>query len=439
MQVVLVTAGLLAVGSGAVFLATSPTASIGSSCPGSVVFVGALGSGEKATEADPFGPTVSAVWRQFHKRVPSALPHAVKYTAQSLGDSLLKGYAPSYGDGLAAMYDVSYVPVLACRNDPNFRLVYTGFSQGAQVVGDYAQRLISENRGDARELSAIAGIALLGDPRLDSSAQDIVGGGRGPGLFSVPLDYGIEYGPRPKFSGSLTGKERSYCLPQDVVCDTSAFLLSHGLTILGKSRNAATLILQTVLTVADIATVHNKEGSVLGAQAGDFLADKVLASSASPVQTSSTVAQLPSVSAAPPPAPVSTTSALPSAARSSVGASAVATPKTTVSKPQEPPVVDSHAPPSSDPGQVAMPAGASVWAQLDLEKYCQKGWGLHAHVRYPVAWGWQCGAGTNRELGWHSGDQDVSVDDACAEQWRSDAKSHYQTYTDPYSWFCWVA
>lgn len=423
-------------------MATSQTAVTGSSCPGAVVFVGAAGSGDTLTAKDPFGPTVSIAWRQFKARIPSAVPQPVKYAAQSLFDSLLKGYAPSYSDGLVAMYDASYVPALACRNDSSFKLVYAGFSQGAHVVGDYAQNLIPENRGDARELSAIAGIALIGDPRFDSSTQDHVGGGSGPGLFSVPLDYGISYGLRSKFSGSLSGKARSYCLPQDAVCDTPAFLLQHGLSMIGKSRTAATLILQAALTLADVATVHNVEGSVLGVQAGNFLADQVLGAPGPSAQTSAPL---------PPPAVVSPVSSVPSVVPGSTAVAPSSTmapsngqpaslpPQETTSRISEPSAADVHAPPVSDPGQDPLPVGASELGSVDLERYCSDGWGLHAHLRYAVTWGWRCGIGTGQELHWQPGDQDVSVNDACSQQWTSSAKSHYRNYYDPGSWFCWTA
>lgn len=430
------------VGGGTTVFLTSQQSLAGPACPGSVVFVGARGSGDKVSSKDLFGPTVSAVWREFQNRVPNAVARPVNYQAQSVWNAFLNGYAPSYGDGLSAMYDASYVPALSCGGDSRFRMVYAGFSQGAHVVGDYAQKLDPANRGDARELAALAGVALLGDPRFDASAQDAVGGGRGPGLFAAPLDYGINYGSRPAFGGNLYRKARSYCLPQDAVCDTPAFLLSHGLSIIGKPPSAASLVLTTALALADAPTVHNEEGAALGRQAGEFLADQVLASlERQPLQTTgstSTSVASSSVAASSSTAPL-TVDVQPQPSPLSTKQSTVSGPPSTTRQPSRSADVDVHAPPPVDPGQTPLPAGAVMLGGVDLEKYCQNGWGLHAHLRYSVAWGWRCGVGIEQQLGWHPGDQDVSVDDACAQQWPSNAKSHYRDYGDPNSWFCWTA
>jgi hypothetical protein len=94
-------------------------------------------------------------------------------------------------------------------------------------------------------------------------------------------------------------------------------------------------------------------------------------------------------------------------------------------------------PPSTDPGQVPLPAGARSVGAPDLNRYCS-GWNMHAILRYSVTWGWRCSRSTVPAAGSRVGDQDISVDDACEQQYSPQAKSHYRDYNNPYSWFCWV-
>jgi hypothetical protein len=98
---------------------------------------------------------------------------------------------------------------------------------------------------------------------------------------------------------------------------------------------------------------------------------------------------------------------------------------------------DPNAPPASDPGQSPVPAGAIVLGGVDLERYCQSGWGLHAVLRYPNTWGWRCGSSTAPASRQQPGDQHISVADACAQQYDGAARPHYRDYGDPNSWFCW--
>ena len=100
------------------------------------------------------------------------------------------------------------------------------------------------------------------------------------------------------------------------------------------------------------------------------------------------------------------------------------------------------APPSADPGQAPLPAGATLLGKADIEKYCN-GWTtdevpLHAVLRYPNAWGWRCGSDTRTLEGQQPSDQNVSVATTCSQQYNySGAISHYRLYSDPASWVCY--
>jgi hypothetical protein len=119
-------------------------------------------------------------------------------------------------------------------------------------------------------------------------------------------------------------------------------------------------------------------------------------------------------------------------------ASQPAPPASRPASPRPPAPANGTPPPATDPGQIPLPAGARTLGGIDLDRYCGQ-WGLHAKVRYPVAWGWRCSTSTVDAAGLRVGDQDISVDDACAQQYQANAKSHYRDYADPYSWFCWAA
>jgi hypothetical protein len=104
------------------------------------------------------------------------------------------------------------------------------------------------------------------------------------------------------------------------------------------------------------------------------------------------------------------------------------------------PFVDaSDVPPTNDPGQIPLPDGVQRLGGVDLDQYCSEGWAMHAVLRYPNTWGWRCSTSSNPGHGNRVGDQSISVDDACAQQYRSGARSHYGDYRDPSSWFCWIS
>jgi hypothetical protein len=97
------------------------------------------------------------------------------------------------------------------------------------------------------------------------------------------------------------------------------------------------------------------------------------------------------------------------------------------------------APPSADPGQASLPAGATLLGKADIEKYCTAiDVSLHAVLRYPNAWGWRCGTDIRKLDGQQATDQNVSVATACSQQYNySGAISHYRLYSDPESWACY--
>jgi hypothetical protein len=110
-------------------------------------------------------------------------------------------------------------------------------------------------------------------------------------------------------------------------------------------------------------------------------------------------------------------------------------PSSPVSKPPLAPT--GHVPPSTDPGQAPIPAGATR-GYVDLGLYCRTAYpGHYAVLRFANAWGWRCAVSPAQAQGNRAGDLNVIVDDACAEQYGSGVLSHFGSYYDPNSWFCY--
>lgn len=103
-----------------------------------------------------------------------------------------------------------------------------------------------------------------------------------------------------------------------------------------------------------------------------------------------------------------------------------------------PPPVGGQVPPAVDPGQGELPEEARDIGPIDLDRYCQRGWQLHAVLRFQVTWGWRCAPSTVPAEGNRLGDQYIDTNDACRQQYSSNARSHYRDYHDPGSWFCWT-
>lgn len=103
-----------------------------------------------------------------------------------------------------------------------------------------------------------------------------------------------------------------------------------------------------------------------------------------------------------------------------------------------PPAPHDYVPPSTNPGQVPVPAGATILGSVDLAYYCRTTYpGHYAVLRFANAWGWRCAASPVPARGNRVGDLNVSVDAACAEQYGSGVHSHFRAYSAPNSWFCY--
>jgi hypothetical protein len=102
-----------------------------------------------------------------------------------------------------------------------------------------------------------------------------------------------------------------------------------------------------------------------------------------------------------------------------------------------PPPISGDVPPVTDPGQTPVSSGATILGSVNLETYCEQNFGMHAVLRFPNTWGWRCSLSQTKASGERLGDEDISVNQACAQQYGSDSISHYRSYDVPSSWYCY--
>jgi hypothetical protein len=435
---VVVSVGLLLVGGVVGWQLNSPSvrgddprvveANLKDSCGANVLFFGARGSDEPDDDAIVgFGRTVYKSYGAMSKafRPLNVVAEPVDYAAVSVLDALKTG-----GADYVASRSAGFESLLAKLGEwydkcPNYKFVLAGYSQGADVVGDVMADLIASNSPrDKAILGRVVAAAMIGDPRYNpadpSGIRTPTDSGRG--ILSFLQVFGQE-GLRPVWNSAFGARVRSWCLVDDLVCDSKAF------TDVGN-------LVKTVQKF-DLPHFHYPDRGITDA-AGQWLAQMANATLAPPTATdpvavpgqtgsTTTVAAAPGSSSHVTPAPASSTRA--------EGPPAVSS--TPPRPPQVPPPGEGQVPPDSEPGQEPLPAGAVDVGRVDLEKYCQDDWRFHAVVRFPVTWGWRCAPASTPASGNRVGDQNVDVDRACSEQHGDGSRSHYRNYTDPRSWFCW--
>jgi hypothetical protein len=400
--------------------------SLKDSCGADVLFLGARGSGETLNDALGFGSTL---FTAYHSMSTAFRPHnvvaePVQYAAVSVPDAVRSGMA-DYQSSLSAGFDNLQAKLGYWADKcPNYRFVLAGYSQGADVVGDVLADLASSKSArNSNILSRIVGVALFGDPRYNPADPVDVNPPTPDrkGIFAtLPAGQGSV---RPEFPMTVRSRVGSWCLANDIICNSAP-----GISLVGQ---AAGCILSSAC-----AHFHYADWGV-SAEAGRWLAQRANAAlnpgtpPAAPSTVGSATTPPPTPKAAPPSAPAPSASALPN----SPTTPAPAPPQ---NQPQPPPPGSGQVPPATDPGQIPLPNGAQQLGGVDLNRYCSNGWGLHAVLRFADTWGWRCSPSTVPAAGNRIGDQDVSVDDACAQQYGSGAKSHYGDYNDPNSWFCWI-
>lgn len=203
-------------------------------CP-AVEFISAPGTWESAADDDPMNPQANP--QSFMLTISQPLqqtytPDEVKvwtlpYTAQfkNINSQSEMSYDESRDEGTSRLEgELRYMG----ENCPGTKFLLSGFSQGAVIVGDVADRIGGGNGPISAD--SVLGVALVADGRREN------GVGQNPGveLSGVGAEIALEpisglvqpivpgatmRGPRPNGFGALASRTYQICAPSDSICD----------------------------------------------------------------------------------------------------------------------------------------------------------------------------------------------------------------------------
>lgn len=207
------------------------TAAAASPCPALMV-LGVAGTGESSPTASPTADT-GMLGRMFAPML--AMAHGTvdrRYVAYpaGFGGAVPGGAVPYATSERAASVGLWRLAAQTTARCPATMLAAAGYSQGAQVVADFA-RAVGEGRG-AVPASRVAGVALFADPTSpgggvlpgmpDRSTPLPAPGTDGHAVSTVRLpvgpDYGTGIGTDPDGFGALVGRVAELCVPGDLAC-----------------------------------------------------------------------------------------------------------------------------------------------------------------------------------------------------------------------------
>ncbi|QCB29370.1 cutinase family protein [Corynebacterium endometrii] len=203
-------------------------------CP-AVEFISAPGTWESAADDDPLNPTANP--RSFMLSISNPLkeayaPEDVKvwtlpYTAQfqNINSKEEMTYDDSRNEGLARLEQELQQTHADC---PQTKFIIGGFSQGAVIAGDVANRIGSGNGVVPAE--SVAGVALVADGRRKNGEGINPGvelGGTGAEIALEPISALVQpvvpgatmRGPRAGGFGTLSDRTWQICAPDDAICD----------------------------------------------------------------------------------------------------------------------------------------------------------------------------------------------------------------------------
>ncbi|MFX0578837.1 cutinase family protein [Nocardia nepalensis] len=234
----ILTAAVLAASAGVLCAAGSGSAQpvvTGSGCP--VLWVlGVQGTGESSPDASATADTgmLGALLGPVVAAVPDLVQRSYIAYPAGFGGAVGTGggpdpYTESVREGLAALEDAADRIAAAC---PDTALAGVGYSQGAQVVSEFA-RAVGAGEGPV-PAERVAGIALYSDPdrapgspvipgRPGQLTPDPAPGTAGAAVSGVAIttapasgsgiatDEGLDY-------GALTGRVADICLERDLSC-----------------------------------------------------------------------------------------------------------------------------------------------------------------------------------------------------------------------------
>lgn len=211
----------------------SPVANAMADCP-TVLVLGVRGSGDAKTNKGGMSAAGFAFYRELQRNARFVGGTYIDYPAVSVFEKnwrkILNGVGAGLKLGFLGAYHDSVVEgkralrarlVKAGQECGTFtRIVLTGHSQGAQVIGDVIQGQSSKPLPE-RVLKQIIGVALFGDPYFNG--KDGLSG-----QFTYPraLQSSGALGRRKPYGARWRGAILSYCHATDPVCQSDGFRFS---------------------------------------------------------------------------------------------------------------------------------------------------------------------------------------------------------------------
>lgn len=203
-------------------------------CP-EVEVIAAPGTWESAADDDPLNPTANpysfmlSVTQPLQERFPAedvrvwTLPYTAQFRNVNAQHEMT--YDESRNEGLARLEEELVYMHDEC---PATDFILTGFSQGAVIVGDVANR-IGQGQG-VIPAERVRGVAVVADGRREPGVGQVPGNpvsGVGAEIALEPLSLLIQpivpgatmRGPRPGGFGELDDRTFDICAPDDSICD----------------------------------------------------------------------------------------------------------------------------------------------------------------------------------------------------------------------------
>jgi len=175
----------------------------------SVEFIGVRGSGESYSGNYGMGYEIAGLYERVRARTPSGQTlqsYGLEYPAINVAEWWKAfGYFPSVWEGDEHLENRIKNDSSAC---PSMKILVSGFSQGAHVVGDTIENLANAN---AAALGHVYGVALFGDPRFNPGDKATARGNYNPEHWGILTERG-------SYSSKINNRLGDWCRLKDAIC-----------------------------------------------------------------------------------------------------------------------------------------------------------------------------------------------------------------------------
>jgi hypothetical protein len=198
--------GLLALALWLMLAALAPASGLACS---NVEFIGVRGSGESYSGNYGMGNQIAALYERVKARKPGTQTlqsYGLEYQAVNVAEWWKAwDYFFSVWEGDEHLENRIKSDASAC---PSMKILVSGFSQGAHVVGDTIENLANEN---SSALSHVYGVALYGDPRFNPGDKATARGNYNPEHWGILTE-------RSAYSSKINNRLGDWCRLKDAIC-----------------------------------------------------------------------------------------------------------------------------------------------------------------------------------------------------------------------------